>query len=108
MASSGGQAICPADGQERKMNQVIKRIAACSLAALGAGGAYGQETLLQRTVEQISSPNVAQDLKLSESQTAESNQLFIAFQSSRDDEVKKIAAASGEKVDELNAEIGRM
>jgi len=89
------------------IKQAIK-FSICLAAALACGLGFGDESLLQRNVELIASPNVARDIKLTPEQLAAANKLFAAFQASRTEKVNKIESAPPDKVEAMNAEIGHM
>lgn len=73
-------------------------LGACALAApVGS--------LVERNVELVASPNVAQDLKLTESQCTERNKLFEAFQTFRDETVGKMQTLPQDKQEALAREI---
>ncbi|HWA83176.1 MAG TPA: hypothetical protein VG820_07085, partial [Fimbriimonadaceae bacterium] len=88
----------------RKHHLIRIAIFAASLfvVALSSG-----ETLLERNVQLIASPNVATDLKLTEAQVADRNKLFEVFQTFRDETVAKMQSLSQDKQEALATEIER-
>jgi Spy/CpxP family protein refolding chaperone len=65
-------------------------------------------TLLQRNVVLITSPNVALDLSLSQSQAAQRDKLVQSYQETRDGLVSKLQAAATDGArDVINANIGQ-
>ncbi|HTQ10099.1 MAG TPA: hypothetical protein VMI31_08525 [Fimbriimonadaceae bacterium] len=89
------------------MNKILRYSILASLA-LAVCAAYGQESLLQRNVELIASPNVAADLRLTTGQASEANSLFSTFQTKRSAKLTELESAKPDKADQINSEIAKM
>lgn len=88
-----------------KQNLIRFAAIAASLVLGGFALAAPAETLVERNAQLISSPNVAQDLKLTDAQCAERNKLFDAFQAFREETVGKMQALPQDKQEGLATEI---
>ncbi|HVT12696.1 MAG TPA: Spy/CpxP family protein refolding chaperone [Fimbriimonadaceae bacterium] len=74
-------------------------------ASLFVAACASAETLLERNAQLIASPNVAEDLKLTDAQLTERNKLFEAFQTFRSETVTKMQALPQDKQEAMAAEI---
>lgn len=85
-------------------------IRALTIAAAASSFALSSadQSLSQRTVEMVSSPNVALDLRLTPAQIGSRDKLFASFTASRSAIMKDIETAPTGKVDALYAQISKL
>lgn len=89
------------------MNRLRLRPIAVAAALLVAAISFGAESLLQRSAQEIASPNIALDLGLTATQKTDRDKLFAEYQLKRDSVVPKTDVKT-DQADALNAEIAKL
>src|SRR5262249_44047603 len=102
-----GQEIRAPETKEMIASKELRILATALGIAATVALAQANPTLLQRTVEMISSPNVAADMKLTDGQVSQRNKLFAAYEASRSEIVRRMQAGPPSELDARNAELGR-
>jgi hypothetical protein len=93
--------------QTEMIKQALIRIAAAAAVLVMTGSAYGSETLLQRTAAMITSPHIALDLRLTAAQVSQRDLVIAAFQTSREEIVRRMEAGPRDQLDAGTAELDR-
>lgn len=90
------------------MKRAIILLAALAAVLTSAFAAGAGETLLQRTVDYIASPNIADDIGLSSTQVSQRDHILTDFQASRESIVAKAQAGGTGKMEAANDEIFKL